>query len=290
MADRAQLFNIPRCIPGPLIGTLRLLADKSRSPDELARLAMPTSAFATGKDPDRNAFEENLRGIASLDLAAESDGRLVLDQDLPTGILDGTADPSEYALVFLDRICAAKDTLAFALAWFLSLDPYDGGYTTKELLEALNASPDKEATRLTNKNLVPVMGYWGAALGLLWTTARRDSLTASSSTPVYIPDPTAHLRRRLPTLLSNREVVPVRELMHRLAESCPIFEGGAIRDAVSTPPPSGALSRSTAFALLRLHDEQSVHLEARGDSQAVTAFPDGTTTQRFTHIALASQQ
>ena len=287
MADRAQLFNIPRCIPGPLIGTLRLLVDGGRPLADLDRLAMPTSAFDSGSEPNRNALSENLRGIASLGLAAETDGRLILSQDLPASVLDGTAEPHEYALVFLERICAAEDDLAFALAWFLSVDPYEGGYTTKELLEKLNASPNKKATSLTNKNLPPVMGYWGTALGLLWTTARRDRLTATSSDTVYVPDPTAYLRHRIPSLLGS-EAVPVRDLVTRLAEVCPVFEGGSIRDAVSAPPPSGTLSRTTAFALLRLHEEGTIRLDPRGDSKAVTAFPDGPGTLRFTHIALTS--
>ena len=76
-------------------------------------------------------------------------------------------------------------------------------------------------------------------------------------------------------------------MIGRLAQLCPVFEGGFLRaeiDRVLTREP-GALSSTTALAWLRLRDEGLVELTQESDA-ATLLLPDGDRVEPVSHVVL----
>ena len=80
---------------------------------------------------------------------------------------------------------------------------------------------------------------------------------------------------------------PLPEVMNRLAQICPVFEGGFLRaeiDRVFTREP-GTLSSTTSLAWLRLRDEGFVELIQESDATTLL-LPDGDRVEPVSHVVL----
>jgi hypothetical protein len=130
---------------------------------------------------------------------------------------------------------------------------------------------------LTNSNPFNMLAHWACYLGFAWTHQRRGR-------EVFMPDPTAYVRHHLPDLFKGERGVrvPLKDAMARLAERCPVFEGGILRDRVERELAGGVrqreanqLSSTTALAWLRLEEEGYVKLSPGADDPNLRLLPDG---------------
>lgn len=77
--------------------------------------------------------------------------------------------------------------------------------------------------------------------------------------------------------------------MTRLAQVCPVFEGGFLRALIDKvlPREERRLSSTTALSWLRLRDEGVVDLSQESDALTLL-LPDGDRIERYSHVKLLS--
>lgn len=121
---------------------------------------------------------------------------------------------------------------------------------------------------------------WFCFLGLGWHLAYPGG-------KLLMPDPTAFLRSYLNVLFrtKNTNRLPLSEFVKLLAQWCPLFETGVLRNDVEMyiRRENDVLSRSTALALWRLQAEGVVTLSYASDAVSLL-LPKDDSFERFSHI------
>jgi hypothetical protein len=233
---------------------------------------------AVGKDRVRKTVNECFR----LRLLAQEGEDVGLHPELPKEAQDpGTGErllPLTIAKLVLNSGNEANHDLCAAIAWYLGQDAYAPPGTWAEVERILLDTGMKESLKLSDVRY-HMLEDWLCYLGFGWAHTPGDRR--------LVPDPTSHLRWRLPELFpgSDREPFPV--VMSRLATLCPVFEGGLFRTQLggTTGEPLQRLSTATALAWLRLRDEGAVELHHESDT-ATLVLPDGDQTVQTSHITL----
>jgi hypothetical protein len=129
---------------------------------------------------------------------------------------------------------------------------------------------------------------WYVYVGLGWTDPSGG----------FVPDPTARIKRALPSVWAKSRHLESGEFMMRLGNICPEIDGGTLfREINSTW--GGATQRlcsgALAIALWRLHDEGSIRLHCPADSkgwslaQAGEGVVQGEKSNRFDTIECVRQ-
>src|SRR5690348_4057324 len=159
--------------------------------------------------------------------------------------------------------------LATAVAWYLGQDALSPPGTWKEFGSALQQQGASELLRF-NDNTFQMFEYWARYLGF----AHRLAVPLVTVDQYRLaPDPTEALRRLLAGILSRSlEFHSIGKCIELLGVTCPVFEGGRIRNEMDRYSPKReprALSSTTSHALLRLADEGIVSLQTRSDADAV---------------------
>ena len=151
---------------------------------------------------------------------------------------------------------AGQPRVGPAIAWFLSRDtrmPLRVGENWRALVER-DCPTAEEAFDLTNPDRCRQFVYWVVYLGFGWRlgTGVRDARQA------IVPDPTVAIESALRATLEPGEELPIAEVMTRVAQACPVIEGGSVRQeieqllAAERQRAVGQLSQSTSAALSRL--------------------------------------
>jgi hypothetical protein len=120
--------------------------------------------------------------------------------------------------------------------------------------------PDVDKGNPMNLSKYRALVKWYLYVGLGWTDPAK----------AFIPDPTARLRRALPSIWQGDRTLDASEFMKRLGRSCPELDGGALFDEVTSGVYSASERRCTkalAIALRRLHDERVLRLRCPADSK-----------------------
>jgi hypothetical protein len=250
------------------------VANREHAPD-----AEQDDKKAVGKDRVRKTVNECLR----LGLFAQEGEDIVLHPDLPKETRDmGTGEdclPLTIARLVLNADNEANHDLCSAIAWYLTLDAYAPPGSWAEVERILIDTGMKETVKLGDVRY-HMLEDWLSYLGFGWAHTPGE--------PRLVPDPTVHLRWRLPELFPgpDREAMPV--VMSRLTALCPVLEGGVFRTRLggAAAEPANRLSTATALAWLRLRDEGKVELHHESDT-ATLVLPDGDQTVLVSHITLA---
>ena len=179
---------------------------------------------------------------------------------------------------------SSRDTnhdLGLAIAWYLTQDACAAPGNWSDVERVLIDTGLKDTLRLSDVRY-HMLEDWVCYLGFGWTHALGDKRLT--------PDPTAHLRVRLPDLFPGARGSrhPFPEVMGRLAAACPVFEGGSLRTRIEElgfARDLHALSSTTALAWLRLRDEGIVELHHESDALTML-LPDGDQTQPVSHVTL----
>jgi hypothetical protein len=174
----------------------------------------------------------------------------------------------------------ANHDLGLAIAWYLQLDVLRPPGSWPEVEQLLIQSGLDETLKLSDVRY-HMLEDWLCYLGFGWAHVPGDRK--------LVPDPTVHLRCRLPELFpaSAPARQPFPMVAERLASLCPVFEGGAIRTRLGADglEATKRLSNSTALAWLRLRDEGDIELHHESDAE-VLILPDGDQSQPVSHVTI----
>ncbi len=284
-------------VPSRLIGVYRFLL-RARGQSETAEVIEKTLAPASlvraddgegqsereggGRDMVRKTVSECL----GMGLLAEEDGQVRLNPVLPEAARDpATAEaalPVTLAQLFFATGRDANHDLGRQIAWYLAQDAFHAPGTWPEVERAVSEHFGDDRLGLTNNARYGNFEDWACFLGFGWMHVRGGK-------SVLTPDPTAHLRRRLPEILPGkprtRHALP--DVTNRLAQVCPVFESGFLRADIDRvlPREPGRLSSATALAWLRLRDEGLVELTQESDATTLL-LPDGDRVEPVSHVIL----
>ena len=280
-------------VPSRVLGVYRyLLHQRSQrdSLDSLTRHLAPDSLDRRrdrdGESTDKGAGKEMVRKTVnecvSAKLLVEDGDHLTFHPDLPEEAR-GPREGERRLPSTLTRLFFAKDNddnhdLGLAIAWYLGLDAYAPPGSWPEVERILIDGGMKERLKLGDVRY-HMLEDWLCYLGFAWKHAPGERR--------LVPDPTCHLRWMLPELFPGPDREPLPKVMSRLAELCPVFEGGLFRGRLGTRQDEepNRLSTATALAWLRLQDEGIVKLDPESDAPTLV-LPDGDRTQLASHVTL----
>jgi hypothetical protein len=223
-----------------------------------------------------------------------TDGRIQLGQALsafisagdhiiPLAVTDAVLRPGE-----------GDEQFGRALAWYLSLDPLTAPGSWDQLAKSGGRQVDTSETELAtvakslgigNDTRFGQFRHWCCFLGFAWGHALQGNVR-------ILPDPTSQLRWRLSQVFGEDRRLSLPVFLDRLSNRCSVLDGGDFREAIpkTGPGDSGAVSRTTSLALLRLHDEGTIVLESsRADADRVLLHRRGQLAA-YTHVALALER
>lgn len=173
-----------------------------------------------------------------------------------------------------------------ALAWFLTLDPARPPILRGSWRSIVENSCPGQTFDLDNDQRPNQLAYWVVYLGYGWRLRSGDE--------ALIPDPSLALARHLRHILDPGKQTVLSEVIARLTEFSPVFEGGTVRTYVETLMTERReprrLSRSTSVALQRLEGSGLIKLDSLSDADRVTLdlWPDAQTRTHVTLLAGAA--
>lgn len=246
----------------------------------LSALIGPSNLARSAGAGEDNAFTDCLNAGEELGVFQVADGavRLTsLDGERPSFLALAEARAVEEP----ETVDVPTGWLAGAIAWMLCQDPrqplpWSGSAAVMRLKRDVSGARD---FGMTNDSRYQQAVYWAKALGYVDRMPMPDD--------AVIPDPTAAILRRLPSLLPEGSEQPVRIFLADLALNCPVLDGGRLRAEVeaassSITRESSTLSASLSLALLRLKHRGVLKLSYLDDGQAV--YIDGLDGGRASHI------
>jgi hypothetical protein len=216
------------------------------------------------------AVQESIK----MGLVHREEGRLALHPDLPAAARDRKHGAARLPLTVTDLILRGNEEnhdLARLIAWYLAQDVTSAPGDRDSVSSALGDQVGNDKLGLTNDARFGQFKYWICFLGFAWMHAR-------SGKEWMVPDPTRQLRWRLDTLFDSETRVSPARVVKRLAETCPVLEGGWLRKEVEDQigrRPERNLSSATAHAWFRLEEEKVVQVERGSADAEVYLFPDG---------------
>jgi hypothetical protein len=216
------------------------------------------------------AIQESVK----MGLVHREDGRLGLHPDLPAAARDRKHGVARLPLTVTDLILRGNEEnhdLARLIAWYLAQDVASAAGDRDSVSAALGDQVGSDKLELTNDARFGQFKYWICFLGFAWMHARDGK-------EWMVPDPTRHLRWRLDTLFESEDRMPPAQVSKRLAEICPVFEGGWLRKEIEDQlgrRPERSLSSATAHAWFRLEEENVLQVERGSADAEVYLFPDG---------------
>jgi hypothetical protein len=155
-------------------------------------------------------------------------------------------------------------------------------FSTNQLTRLREQLGESDDYQITSAPRWQNVYYWARALGFC-------GFVGLSNKTLVIPDPTIVLRRHLREVLLHTDELRIAEMLGKLADRCPVFEGGTLRNEVeervlTKPRDESRLSESTSLALTRLQDQGLIRLRALADAE-VRILDHGDTTERISHVA-----
>ncbi len=170
------------------------------------------------------------------------------------------------------------------IAWYLAQDIYDAPGTWKEVEQRVAEQRVAESLdlRISSNSLFGQVEDWMCYLGFAWGHA------LGGNRRIVVPEPTAYLRRNLKYLFQGeaKTELSIEDFLDRLAQKCPLFETGPIREQVEAKANHrlpNYLSNSTAFALFRLRDDGYIQFKKESDAD-LFILPSVGKEERISHI------
>lgn len=215
------------------------------------------------------AIQESVR----MGLVQEQDGRLALHPDLPAAARHRRHGLARLPLTLTDLLLRGNgenQDLGRLIAWYLAQDVAVAPGDRESVTAALGEQVGSDKLELNDARFGQFK-YWVCFLGFAWAHAR-------DSKEWILPDPTPQLRWRIPEVFGNERRLAPAQATQRLADACPVFEGGWLRREIEELIGQRAdrtLSSATANAWLRLDEEKIVGVECGSADAEVFLLPDG---------------
>jgi hypothetical protein len=272
--------------PGRVVAVYRYLLQaegQSETRDRLEAVLSPTPLLGAGgaRDMVRGAVGECVK----MGLVDEVGDRVRLHPELPPAARKRDAGPYRIAVTLADLLLRGNDEnedFGLLLAWYLDQDVRAAPGEWEAFSDAVDRQVGGDRMGLTkNDNPYNQFDDWTCFLGFAWRQAHGKSIRLT-------PDPTAHLRMRLPEVFERPGTrVAAAPLSERLARVCPVFEGGSFRrevDRRTGRKREREVSSVTAHAWLRLADEGLVEVEQSAGDADIVLFPDGDGSVRCSAV------
>lgn len=235
---------------------------------------------------------EMVRGVVNecvkMGLVEERDDRVRLHPALPSAARDRQTGAARIGVTLADLLLRGNEEnedFALVLAWYLDQDVRSAPGDWDAFSAAVGREVGGDRLGLTNDNPYNQFDDWACFLGFAWRQAHRGSVRLT-------PDPTRHLRWRLPEVFGQPGTrLAAAPLADRLAEVCPVFEGGGFRREVDRRTGrrrERGFSSVTAHAWFRLADEGRVRVEQSAGDAEVFLLPDGDGSVRCSAVTWTS--
>jgi len=187
--------------------------------------------------------------------------------------------------LLMDEENPANHDMCCLLAWFLAQDVSKFPGYHKGLSEQHKAY---FGTGLNDAQFGDLRD-WSLFLGLAW---RYRNYIPGQGGVRLVPDPTEYVLSFLRDYFTrgNAEGIALPELVAKLADDCPVLQGGFFYKKIGAHLPKvdrGSLSSALSLALLRLEERDIVRLESRSDAP-VMVLHDGKNTRRVTHVVITT--
>lgn len=294
-----SVLTQPYAVPSRVLGVYRYLLrakNQRESRENLVGILAPeslprkTTAREAGEEAEEGGgtdmVKKTIQECVTMGLLGEEGDDIILSAALPVEArTPGQAEsmlPVTLANLFFDPTRDANHDLGQAIAWYLSQDVYSAPNNWTSFGVELRAQVAGEQFGITSDPRYGMFEDWVCYLGFAWTHAIKDKRWLT-------PDPTDHLRRRLPDLFRQKpnQLQSLVEVMGRLSALCPVFENGFLRtkiDPFLRPRDPNHLSAATAHGWLRLREENLVRLTKESDAN-VLVLPDGDRQELVSHVA-----
>jgi hypothetical protein len=280
-----SVLKEPLATPGRVTAAYRYLlqADgQSETRDRLEAVLSPTPLLGT--KGTREMVHKAVNECVKMGLVAEEGDRVRLHPDLSPAARDRQTGSARIAVTLTDLLLRENGEnvdFGLLLAWYLDQDVRSAPGDWDAVSEAVDHEVGGDRLGLTNNNPYNQFDDWACFLGFAWRQAHRGSFRLT-------PDPTQHLRWRLPEVFGQPGArLPAAPLANRLAEVCPVFEGGGFRREVDRRTGrrrERRLSSVTAHAWFRLADEGRVRVEQSAADAEVYLLPDGDASVRCSAV------
>jgi hypothetical protein len=218
-----------------------------------------------------DAIKESIK----MGLVQREDGRLSLHPDLPEPARDRKRGVERLPLTITDLVMRGNEEnhdLARLIAWYLAQEVTAAPGDRESVSVALGEQVGRDKLDLKSDAGFGQFKYWICFLGFAWMHARDGK-------EWMVPDPTQQLRWRLGEIFQAETRMSPAHVSQRLAEVCPVFEGGWLRKEVEDQigrRPDRTLSSATAHAWFRLDEERVVQVERGSADAEVYLLPDGS--------------
>jgi hypothetical protein len=250
---------------------------------------MPPATTDESKGAPRKILSEIISAGESLGLWTKGADDLVLDSAPPDNESDLELDEEEAAsLRFWKMVVDAlwtgahNDDLGYAAAWFLAQDPAQGGWTQSRVSDHIKDTQWSARTGISESGKYTCFRDWMTYLGFGWHLP-------STSGRELLPDPTAHIRRRLPDVFDEPgQEMKFPTFIESLAGFSPVLDGGRFRRAVEADRPDrpeNHLSASMTLALWRLKEEHFIDLLSKDDAPSHLVLEEDGERHQITHVA-----
>lgn len=206
---------------------------------------------------------------------------LRINPQLPKELRDSDTGDMHLAFWMANRIFSdsSADNMVFLsmLAWYLAQDQYTAPGEWKTFQELM--IEQKIRTEFNNDAKYGQFEDWSVFFGFAIMQGKKRQM---------VPYPLPYVRQLLPSLFQDESYLPIDDVVDRLAELCPVFEKGRIREAFEKEHNfenrrPRYLSSVTSAMWLLLQDEGEVKLENKSDA-SVYIFVEGTIEHRISGI------
>ena len=273
-----SVYAVAEASPSRVLGVLRfVMAYAGQSPSRStveAMMAPPglvpdrteetPAEIDSEKGSGRALLQPAIKEAVRLGLLDENEKELTLGQSLNRKLI---AQPRLWPLAVFELILDPKrgdHDLCRSLAWFLGQDipTVPGGWN------AMQSKNDILSALEMNVVSFGQMQHWAVYLGFGWRCGR-------AARSVFVFDPTAHLKLRLSQELGKKSrQFSAAEFLKRLAEWCPVLDGGLYRTELEEKHVLPKLAQSNVSqalsqALRRLSDEGWIEMSHASDAKAV---------------------
>ena len=223
----------------------------------------------TGEDK-RPMVRAVINESAKLGLIERNDEDIQIAPDAPRILRTQKTDRRFWPLAFMELLIQSEENhdMLLALTWWLSLPVLSapGDWTT------IDMSPKwrQDASNLGPMNDVryTIFASWATYLGFAWRQAKQQDRW-------LVPNPTKHLLLRLQAEMGSKaREFEALEFVRKLADWCPILDGGTFRKTAEgkglcEPLEPTRLSSTLSLALLHLEEEGYLDLTHAADAEAL---------------------
>jgi hypothetical protein len=258
-------------VPGRVIALCEFLlgCPQMRERRTVCESALMPDGLVTADDK-RPMVRTVINESAKLGVIEKNDEDIQIAADAPRILRTPKSDRRFWPIAFMDLFIQSEENhdMLLALAWWLSLPVLSapGDWTS------IDMSPKwrQDASNLGPMNdfRYTIFASWAVYLGLAWRQAKQQERW-------LIPNPTQHVLNRLQSELGDKpRDYEALDFVRKLADWCPILDGGTFRKAVETKGLCESLepkrlSSSLSLALLRLEEEGYLDLTHAADSEAL---------------------